>query len=545
MLKWIRWWGIIVIAALVLLVWAVSWLAVKPVLEWVGTKAVGAQVAIDEAHLSWFPLGLSVQGLHVANPDNPQRHWVEAGHINAAIDTYHLLRHSLVADEVSVTGLRFNTPRAGGAPVVKKDKKGGSFELSIPGLDLPDVSTLVDQQVAAAQAELTRLENDMKAIETRWDGKIKSLPDEDKIKEYKARIKAAKKENVLVQLQTLKTVKEEVSADLKTIKSMRKDLNRDVEKVRAEIDAAKTLPKRQVQLAMKNLGIDSGDIAMARQLLSSYLMPLIENLKSDKKANAEAEKPARGRGEWISFSEYETYPSVLVRKVLVDGEFTLTSEPLTFSGQITDIANEPKRWKNPLRLDLSGASQKLGSVALKGLFDHRLELGKDKLNIDANKLAIAKYTIADSDALQWLLNKGLMSLKGELSLTGNALGGDLKGQFDQLDFVTTVTSDKKLAKALATAIESVNQFGLDAALGGTLEKPAFNVKSNLDSLLGASLKSQLKAELQPYKEKLQAQLTQKLSGPLASLDQYKGLLGEYDSVLDQRKQALEESISKL
>lgn len=551
MLKWIRWWGLVVLAALALLIWLISAVAVKPVLEWVGSKAVGAEVSMNSARLHWFPLGVRIEGLQVTNPDNLERYWVEAGKLDGSLDTFRLMRHQYVADEIAVTGLRFNTPRPLSAVAAEKarkkeQEKDGGFSFAIPGVDLPDVNALVDAQIQAAKAELDQLEIEFKAIEERWKTSVDALPDKDRVKEYKARIKEAKKGSVLQQLATLKSVKDDVDSDLKAIKTMRRNLDKDIAKVKSDYESAKQLPQRQMQLALQNLGIDTGDLALAKQLLLSYVMPLIEKMReSNTEESAEPSAPPRGEGRWIEFAETDIYPQVLVRKVLVDGEFTLTETPLSFSGEISDIANQPERWRNPMRVALAGKDQKLGSMTINGLFDHRQPLTKDQLSVVADKLRVANRSIADSDALQWLLNTGLVNVQADLSLTGDQLGGKLDGQFDQLDFSATAVSDKKVAKIMATAIETIKQFSINAKLGGTLSDPSFNVKSNLDRLLGDTLKAQLKTELEPYRAKVQSEIASRLNGPIAELDQYKDMLGGYDKLVDERKQELEDAIKKI
>lgn len=214
MLKWIRWWGVLVFIALIILVWLLSSVVVKPVLEFSAASILNTEVDIDDASIGWLPLGLEVSGIHVANPDDPQRHWLEADRLAVSFDTVRLFQRRWIADEMTLAGLVFNTPRSA-APIAEKNAAAAEsgFSFSLPGMDLPDLDQVVDQRVADAKNELQAARDQFNEIEDRWRNQTDTLPDEDKIKGYRTRLKKAKEKSVLERVQAIKviSIKEYVS----------------------------------------------------------------------------------------------------------------------------------------------------------------------------------------------------------------------------------------------------------------------------------------------------------------------------------------------
>lgn len=120
---WIRWPGLIVFVALSALIVA-FWLLivdalVKRVIEATGTKMVGAKVELDSADLSLFPLGLALTRLQVTNPDAPMTNAVEIARIALTMDGLNLLRRKVIVEEMTMGGLKLNTPRTTSGAVQK------------------------------------------------------------------------------------------------------------------------------------------------------------------------------------------------------------------------------------------------------------------------------------------------------------------------------------------------------------------------------------------------------------------------------------------
>ncbi len=96
MMQWIRWQGLLAFLLVVGVLAGIWFLVIDGVIEraieQTGTKLVGARVDLEAADLSLFPLGLTLTGLHVTNPDSPMTNAVQAERISFLVDPGPLLR---------------------------------------------------------------------------------------------------------------------------------------------------------------------------------------------------------------------------------------------------------------------------------------------------------------------------------------------------------------------------------------------------------------------------------------------------------------------
>ena len=123
--RWIRWPGVIAFAVITALLAAVWWLLVDGLIECAieraGTQAVGAKVELAAADLTLFPLGLTLNGLEVTDPDAPMTNAVEVQRISFLMDGLNLLRRKVLVNEMTVDGVRFGTPRKTSGAIGKQE----------------------------------------------------------------------------------------------------------------------------------------------------------------------------------------------------------------------------------------------------------------------------------------------------------------------------------------------------------------------------------------------------------------------------------------
>ena len=152
----IRWPGLIAFVAVVLVfagVWfLVAGAVVKRVIERTGTAAVGAEVELEKAALSLFPLGLTLTRLQVTNPDQPMTNAVEVGRIGFTMDGPNLLRRKVIIEEMTLEGVRFGTPRTESGAVVRPRpepavaSQSTGEPVAMPSLKVPDVNEILKQE---------------------------------------------------------------------------------------------------------------------------------------------------------------------------------------------------------------------------------------------------------------------------------------------------------------------------------------------------------------------------------------------------------------
>ena len=176
MSQWIRWWGVGVFLAIVVLLWLIT----NPLIEWsiesAGSLAVGAKVELDSVDLDLSPVTLELNRLQVTNPNEPMRNMTEAGRIEMALDGYALMRRQFIAETMAVEGLRFDTERSesgaierSGSESAEEDDQEGEegYDVSsaLPGLEPPDPNRIVDEERERLRAKVDEFDNEAAQIQ--------------------------------------------------------------------------------------------------------------------------------------------------------------------------------------------------------------------------------------------------------------------------------------------------------------------------------------------------------------------------------------------
>ena len=114
-MKWIRWQGVLSFIGIIILVVVFGLFfadkIVHKIIETGGTKAVGAKVELASVDLKFSPLGLSLRGLKITNPDDPMKNAVDVGHINISLEAMNLFFSKITIQDLAATDVKFNTER--------------------------------------------------------------------------------------------------------------------------------------------------------------------------------------------------------------------------------------------------------------------------------------------------------------------------------------------------------------------------------------------------------------------------------------------------
>jgi uncharacterized protein (TIGR03545 family) len=203
MKKWIRWQGLTVFAAILILLLAFWFLLVDALVKWQieknGTQMVGARVELAGANLSLFPAGLTLTRLQVTNPDEPMKNAVEIARISCKIDGLNLLRRKIIIEEMSMEGVRLGTARthSGALPRAPERKPSPKRELKIPSFgipsfELPSVEKILQKEELKSLKLLESFRANASGEKENWQKRLAELPDQKKIEEYKSRVEKLK-----------------------------------------------------------------------------------------------------------------------------------------------------------------------------------------------------------------------------------------------------------------------------------------------------------------------------------------------------------------
>ncbi len=552
--SWIRLWGLGVFVAIILF-WTlcIDWI-IEASFESIATEINGAKVELDSAQLTLWPTSLALNGLQVTNPSAPMSNTVSASTISTNLDGLKLLRRQVIIDQATISGLGFNTPRqySGETETISRKISSGNFNFdiggAIPGVSLPDTDQLLEEEEAHLKQEVKQIEERIEAIKERWDENIKQLPDDDKVDEYKARWKKAKKGNVLEKISALNEIKDDVDEDLKQIKSLDDQLDADKKQLQQEITNAKTLPQREAQRLMAKAGLGTGDGSFMGSLTGDMIKQYLQqglalfNQVSNKLGDAKEEetKPRRGEGQWIQFTEHNPLPGFLLRRLDINGNLSIAQSSITFDGRGSDFAYPPQDWTKPATLQLQGTDTSKASFNLQANFDHRSDKADDQMNFTIQQLPLVNLALTDKPELKIALQQAVSNIDGFIRIQQKQLDLKLDTDFNQVQMAVNSNKDNTTQRVITDTLKAVEQFDLSLSANGNISKPNVKLRSNLDSILGKQLKQQVTAQTDKLQEKLQAKIQQKLGPELSGVTSDADYFKQLEDLIAKRKNDISE-----
>lgn len=562
-MKWIRWWGVIAFAATVAVI-AVLWLVlidlfIKWSIERVGTALVGAKVELEEADLTIFPLGLTLTGIRVANPREPMTNAVEARRCAFLIDGVSALRRKVIIEDMSVEGIRLNTPRRTSGAVSKaperekeEEEKRMAERFRLPAFEVPDVS----EALAREDLRSLRLAEEVKAglaeDKERLEGELKGLLDKKKIEEYRARfetLKGARKDGlggVLGSTGEFISLRNDIKEDLNKVRSAKEDLAGTLAAYRKKLAEAEKAPFEDIdrikrKYALTPEGLANMASALLGQTIAGYadsavrwyrrLEPIVRKV-AERKDGVEVEKPVRGKGVDVRFPEYRPSPDFLVSRAALSAEIPAG----VISGRVTDLTNDQEVLGRPTRFDFAGEGLKgLDSLKLTGELN-RVRPGdtKDSVDMKLRGYRVSGFDIAKGQNFPVVVNRALSDIDLGVVVRGSGLDAEVRAGFSAVEIKAGRAEGMGAVEgAVASALAGVKDFNLKAGVTGTLADYDITLSSDLDRVLKSAVGKAASAQAAEFERRLKTAVLEKTAGPLkelkggfAGLQSVEGELGE-------------------
>jgi uncharacterized protein (TIGR03545 family) len=572
MSRWIRWQGLVAFAVVVVsisLLWFVlADLAAEKIIEGAGTRIVGAKVELDEADVQLFPLGITLRGLQVTNPDEPMTNGVEIARIAGLFDATEFLRRKAIIEEMSMEGVRFNTVRKRSGAVRGRSEVEKSEKISLKrilGTDLPSFVLPKAEEILAKEqlqsVELAKaLQAEIKGEQEKWTKELAELPGEEKIKEYEDRIEKLKEmrkggpEAILSAAAEFKKLKQDIESDLNTLRKAEKDFHSSMNLFKEGLAQAQRAPIEDAKRLASKYSLDSQGLANLTRLLfgpriatwlerglswHQRLEPLYERVKKEHGGDAEVIKPLRGKGVEVRFREYKPLPDFLIRKV----KASVSTQGGDMEGRIENITPDQDILGKPLTFLFSGAKLSLvQSLRLDGTLDHVSRLtASDRINLKLRGYQAQQLTLTESGAFSVKLAKGLADLDLSSIVSNGAIDADFTAALKSAKLeVNTPAESGPVVRAISSTLTGVSSFSLAAEVSGNLDDYTMKLSSNLDGILKASAGAQLESRIAELERELRAAISERLSGPI---QQAKGSLGDFAPLGDELEKRLQDFVS--
>ena len=573
--KIVRWQGILLFVAVCVLLAALWRLFLNPfterAIEKTGAAIVGAQVDLDAARVSLSPLGVTLTGLQVTNPNAPATNIVEAGRIPFHLDGPNALRHKTIIDEMRVENVRLNTPRRSPGFVVQGGKSVIEQLAELPSFVIPNVKEVFEEEKANLPSLklITGAVDGGEKAKAKWEAKVKELEaaaDPDKYQkayeELKAKSGKASIGNLLGGAKDVVALQKQVRADLKTIASAKGEFTADAAALKKIVTEAPALVAADAQKLVEKYSLTSSGLANISRLLfggriagqvrsalrwDDRLAPLIDRVKTKFKGK-DVVKPLRAKGMDVRFREGHPLPDFLARLVNV----SVSLPAGDFSGRIENLTPDQDILGQPLAFRFAGDNLKgLKSIALEGSFDRvRADARKDVLNVRVRGYRASNLKLATSQALPISLAEGLVDLDIGATVEKGAVTARIAAG---LRGVRLAVGPKETRQGLAgrvdaairTALLSVSSLNLTAEIGGPTDAFEVKVRSDLDDVLKNAVGAVVRDQMAGLERDLKAAIAERAAGPLEKLGLGVKGLDAYGLELDGLAKRLNDLLKKL
>jgi len=549
--KWLGLKGLAVGLGVIVLVAIIALLMIDGIIEKnvekYGTQAVGARVDLAGADLSLFPLGVTLTGLEVTNPDSPMENAVKAATIKFTLDAMPLLEKKVIIDDMTMDRVQFNTPRqaSGAVPGLtptaedKAKEKAASRcgAVAMPALGLSDVSSILSSEKLESLDAVKAVKADIATQQTAWKKKLGGLPDQEKLESYKARFEkltggGGQLGGFLTAAGDIQNIQKDIQRDLDALKNAQNNLNSEIAVLNRKIDRLAANPMADVNRLADKYALSPQSLSnMSRVLMGDQMCQWVQKALGwyDR-----FKKPGTGKQTPEAKSEAAgDIPFVLVRKA----EASVVLKSGTIKGVFKDITTMPQQLGKPTTFELAG--QKLDGLDLikvLGSLDH----SNPAQSINTLKGIVQGYLLENfklpaDTGVPIVIKKAIADLEIDSSLRGEDLAALITAALKQTSLsVDTSAQASPLVKALGGALEDLSTLTANADVNGTLENYIVTVKSDVDRILKSAMGKVVHQQTAALKKQLKAQISAQLQGPAGEAKGALGGFGDIQGELEKR-----------
>lgn len=563
-------------------------LHMKKTIEWVGYKALGAEVNVGQFKSSITGGNVQITKIELTNSEKPEFNSIELGDIRFDLKWDALLRAKFVIEEIAVDGVQFMSKRAFtgkvAPPEPPSDKPSFAQQLqdkAINKLEKENQSNILgdtaqflktgkfDDQIKSIEDQLVskKLLQEMNVKwsvkKTEWDSKIKALPTGQELKVLNEKLSKVKIKD-FANLQELDASVKEVQAIVsetegksKQIQDLKTQLDTDLKSIDVDYKNIDQQIKNDTEKLKSHLKIPKIDAAsFAKTLFMSYLTPLTKKLdtykalaekylppkyakmvagkKGEPEIDNSIQPHPRTDGTSYEFPLKNGYPLFWIQKISLSSKSNNQADYGDFSGLISHITSNQQQIGHPTTAKIDGNFNKLN---IKGIQLNALLNNMSKDSLIEFEFGINSYPISDLQLLQ--SKSGSISIPAtdsQLSASGKITGFKnfdikLNNTFNNVKFLIS-SEDKTIDEILKSSLGSISKFDLQASAKGELQDLSIDIRSSLAGDLEKSFQSLLQNKI----NEANAQLQKAISGEIDKLKSQ--LTSQVDSLKNQTQAEL-------
>ncbi len=537
---------------------------VQSMIESTLTDINGAKVDIASVQINYSPVSLSVNDIQIADAARPMTNSIQIARARFAMSGGDLLLGKLIIDDMSLTGIRVDTPRkrSGALPKTKKtqapvDDEKTLFDFDLPDIDLPDVGEALKQEPLKSEKLVDELNLDVDKTRQQWKATRDDIKDQKRWDSLKARYEKIRRDfkgdfaQKLDAIKDAKQLRDDLKKEMERIRNARRQFNTDSERLENAFKAVKAAPKQDIERIKQKYKLDNLNTGNIAELLfgaqaAEYLSlarTWYRRIKPYIESDEEEQEAVRFEGEDIVFREFNPKPGFYVRKVAIDAEIPRGR----FAGSMTDLSSDQSVSKKPTRFKLAGQDMRhRDSEELSGEFNYvKKDRGYSQFEYRIKAYQLRDFDISKSKKLALNMSSGLMDLSLSSRIQSGRINGNTDIDFSKVNFKAGTRSSGAVTRMLATAFSDIHRFNIEATFGGNLKDLDMDLKSDLDNQIGHQFKAQIDARKRQFEQDLKARIDKKLREPLAELEQKKQKLDRIKAEVDDKERELKLQLADL
>jgi uncharacterized protein (TIGR03545 family) len=533
---------LVLLAVVVLLVW----LGFDPLLRWVlvslGETVSTAKVDVGQLATRLATAEVCLRDVQVANAQDPTRNLFEAQQITLGFDTNPLLKRKFVVREGRITGLRFGTERTTPGTL---DRRGLLDWLPDDLAERLDPGRLVEfgktwlerfamllKREIAEEVEQLQSVRLAKELSTRWPAELARMEaraDEMKARADRLRNLAKGGSNDLVQnIQNAQKIAAEVDSLERDVATFRNEVQRLRDQAirdRDGIVAARDHDLRQIREQFRLDDLESG--GLSDYLLGHELNARIQTaarwvrwMRQHTTSTSGPPSPARSRGVDVTFAGLGPQPDFLIRSLSVEGEGQAQGQRFEFLGTAKGLTSQPAVYGQPMvfHVEVRGPL----AMQVEAVLDRTQPVARDYVTVECPALAQPKRLLGKPDQVAVVISPGSARLSLRLELVGEKMSGRLTVRQEAVELkpeLAAAYGGAAMAGRLQDALRDVHTLDVTAELSGTLERPAWTLRSSLGTQLAQAFEGLLLRELETRREEVTQLVQAKVEGEMVRFDQ--------------------------
>lgn len=610
----IRWNAIVIFVVLVLLFGIYFKLFfdshMKSFMEWAGYKALGTEVNISQLNTSFIDGKIAITKVQITSSEKPDFNSIELGSIRFGFSWDALLRLKFVVDEMAVESVQFMSKRAYPGKVAPpeppapnepslvsklqdqalnkiegKNKNNilGDFTAFLKTGDYKQQLNSIESQLESKQLAAD-LEKKWKQKQTDWDQRVKNLPKEKDLADFKKQFESIKSKDFKTPQELNESIKQfnelkrQADVKVKIVNDFKNDLKNDLKAIETDYKTLDDTIKSDI-IAIKDRlkipKINAGDIAKslfmdyltpyiskldnAKNLAVKYLPPkyskMITDSKQDKASKEDSsddiQPHARGKGVTYEFPITTGYPLFWIKKISISSKSNSQADYGDIEGLITNVVSNQRQINKTTELNIHGdfKSKNITGLKVYGLFNNLKQQPIVNFNFVVKNYPLQNIDLVNSPDGKISLPSSSMAVNLETSTEGfKDYTIALNNNFYNAQFIAEA-QDKNVNELVKGVFSQITEFDLSAKAQGELSSLNFDIESSLDRQLEKAfsatiqqkideinneIKSKIDKEIGQFKAQFEKQIQQFTKGYSADAQGAESQLNNQKSAIDNK-----------